>query len=392
MPVPERIEALAETMTGWRRALHAHPELLYDVDRTAGFVAERLRALGCDEVVTGIGRTGVVGVIRGRGHRSNRAIGLRADMDALPIQEVRDLPYRSTVPGKMHACGHDGHMAMLLGAAKYLAETRHFDGAAVMIFQPAEEGGGGGEAMVEDGLMERFGIEAVYGMHNIPGMAVGTFAVRPGPIMASTDRFTVTIEGRGGHAALPQNAIDSVLVASHVIIALQGIVSRTLDPLEAAVVSVCALDAGEAFNVLPQSVTMRGTMRTLSQEVRRVIKARLETLVREVAAGFGATGTVEYGASYPVTENHPAETGFMADVAEGLVGPERVDRSVAPMMTAEDFSYMLGRRPGAYMFLGNGDSASLHHPLYDFNDAAAPYGAALWARLIETGLPLGDRS
>ncbi|MFC6788767.1 M20 aminoacylase family protein [Methylobacterium komagatae] len=388
MPVPPPIKALSGPMKAWRHTLHAHPELLYDVERTADFVAERLREFGCDEVATGIGRTGVVGVVRGRGRRSNRAIGLRADMDALPIQEVRDLPYRSTVPGKMHACGHDGHMAMLLGAAKYLADTRDFDGSAVLIFQPAEEGGGGGEAMVDDGLMERFGIESVYGMHNVPGMAVGTFAVRPGPIMASTDRFIVTIEGRGGHAALPQNAIDSVLVASHVIIALQTIVSRNLDPLQSAVVSVCALDAGEAFNVLPQSVTMRGTMRTLSQAVRTQVKARLEALVGEIAAGFGATGRVEYGASYPVTENHPAETDFMAGVAESLVGPEQVDRAVAPMMTAEDFSYMLGRRPGAYMFIGNGDSASLHHPLYDFNDEAAPYGAALWARLIEAGLPV----
>ena len=388
MPVPERIQELSDTMTAWRHDLHAHPELLYDVERTAGFVADRLREFGCDEVVTGIGRTGVVGVIRGRGTQSNRAIGLRADMDALPIQEVRDLPYRSTVPGKMHACGHDGHTTMLLGAAKHLAETRDFDGAAVLIFQPAEEGGGGGEAMVEDGMMERFGVESVYGMHNVPGMALGTFAIRPGAIMASTDRFTITIEGRGGHAALPQNAVDSVLVASHVIIALQGIVARNLDPLQSGVVSVCALEAGEAFNVLPQSVTMRGTMRTLSQEVRALIKARIAALVTEVASGFGAAGTVEFGSSYPVTENHPAETDFMADVAEALVGGESVARGVAPMMTAEDFSYMLGRRPGAYMFIGNGDSAALHHPHYDFNDAAAPYGAALWTRLIETGLPL----
>ena len=388
MPVPERIRRLTDTMTAWRQDLHAHPELLYDVARTSAFVAERLEAFGCDEVVTGIGRTGVVGVIRGHGKTSNRAIGLRADMDALPIQEVRDLPYRSTVPGTMHACGHDGHTAMLLGAAQYLAETRGFDGAAVLIFQPAEEGGGGGEAMVEDGLMERFGIEAVYGMHNIPGLALGSFAIRPGPIMASTDRFTITIEGRGGHAALPQNTIDSVLVASHVIIALQGIVARDLDPLQSGVVSVCALDAGEAFNVLPQTVTMRGTMRTLSQDVRATIKARIEAVVSEVSRGFGATGTVEFGASYPVTENHPAEAAFMADVAAGLVGEDAVERAVAPMMTAEDFSYMLGRRPGAYMFLGNGDGAALHHPHYDFNDAAAPYGAALWARLIETGLPL----
>ena len=387
MPVLERIRDFADTMTAWRHDLHAHPELLYDVERTAGFVADQLRAFGCDAVETGIGRTGVVGVIRGNGRSSNRAIGLRADMDALPIQEPRNRPSRSTGPGTRHAGGHAGHTTMLLGAARYLAETRDFDGAAVLIFQPAEEGGGGGEAMVEDGLMERFGIESVYGMHNIPGMAVGTFAIRPGPIMASTDRFTLTIEGRGGHAALPQNAVDSVLVASHVIIALQSIVSRNIDPLGAAVVSVCALDAGEAFNVLPQSVTMRGTMRTLSQAVRSQIKARIETLVAEIAGGFGATGIVAFGSSYPVTENHPAETAFMAEVAEALVGAENVDRTVAPMMTAEDFSYMLGRRPGAYMFIGNGDSASLHHPHYDFNDAAAPYGASLWARLIETALP-----
>ncbi|MCJ2008893.1 M20 aminoacylase family protein [Methylobacterium sp. J-092] len=393
--MPE-IRRFADEMTAWRHNLHAHPELLYDVTRTAGFVADKLAAFGCDAVETGIGRTGVVGVIRGRGNGAGhgagqaaaRTLGLRADMDALPIQEVRDLAYRSTVPGKMHACGHDGHTAMLLGAAKYLAATRNFDGTAVLIFQPAEEGGGGGEAMVEDGLMERFGIDAVYGMHNIPGLALGSFAIRPGPIMASTDRFTLTIEGRGGHAALPHNAIDSVVVASHVVIALQSIVSRTIDPLQSAVVSVCALEAGEAFNVLPQTVTMRGTMRALSTAVRTTTKARIVAIVEQVSAGFGAVGSVDFGSSYPVTENHPAEAAFMADVAAGLVGEARVDRAVAPMMAAEDFSYMLGRRPGAYLFLGNGDSAALHHPHYDFCDAAAPLGASLWARLIETGLPL----
>ena len=388
MPVLDRIAALAPEITAWRHDLHAHPELQYDVHRTAGFVADKLRAFGCDEVVTGIGRTGVVGVIRGRAHGSNRAIGLRADMDALPIQEVRDLPDRSTTPGKMHACGHDGHTAMLLGAARYLTETREFDGTAEMIFQPAEEGGGGGEAMVRDGLMERFGIDTVYGLHNIPGLALGHFAIRPGPIMASTDRFTITVEGKGGHAAQPHAAIDSVLVASHIVVALQSVVARSVDPLDSAVVSVCTLEAGETFNVLPQCVTLRGTMRALSKPVRTLVQGRIEGIVGNVAAAFGARGTIVFGSGYPVTENHPVETDFIADVAAELVGEAGVDRAVAPMMAAEDFSYMLAHRPGAYIFLGNGDSAGLHHPDYDFCDAAAPYGASLWARVIETGLPL----
>ncbi|UMY15999.1 M20 family metallopeptidase [Methylobacterium organophilum] len=387
MPVIDRIRGFADEIAAWRHDLHAHPELQYDVHRTAGFVADKLRAFGCDEVAEGIGRTGVVGVIRGRSHGSNRAIGLRADMDALPIQEVRDLPYRSTVPGKMHACGHDGHTAMLLGAAKYLAETRDFDGSAVLIFQPAEEGGGGGEAMVKDGMMERFGVEAVYGLHNIPNQAVGTFAIRPGPIMASTDRFTITVQGRGGHAALPQAAIDTVLVASHIVVALQSIVSRSVDPLESAVVSVCAVDAGEAFNVLPQSAELRGTMRALTPQVRALLRERLEAIARNVAAGFGARAEIDFASGYPATENHPAETHFIADVATAIVGEDKVDRAVAPMMAAEDFSYMLAHRPGAYIFMGNGPSAGLHHPEYDFNDEAAPYGASLWARIIETGLP-----
>ncbi|MHC2016464.1 M20 aminoacylase family protein [Methylobacterium sp. CM6247] len=387
MPIVDRIAALADEITAWRHDLHAHPELQYDVHRTAGFVADKLRDFGCDEIATGIGRTGVVGLIRGRSHGSNRAIGLRADMDALPIQEVRDLAYRSTAPGRMHACGHDGHTAMLLGAAKYLAETRDFDGTAVMIFQPAEEGGGGGEAMVRDGMMERFGVETVYGLHNIPGLELGRFAIRPGPIMASTDRFTITIEGRGGHAAQPHLAIDSVLVASHVVIALQSVVARSINPLESGVVSVCALEAGDAFNVLPQQVTMRGTMRALSKTVRATMQERIGAIVANTAAAYGASARVDYSGGYPVTENHPAEADFIADVAAGIVGEERVERDVAPMMAAEDFSYMLAHRPGAYIFLGNGDSAGLHHPHYDFNDAAIPYGASLWARVIETALP-----
>ncbi|MBD8908496.1 M20 aminoacylase family protein [Methylorubrum zatmanii] len=390
MPVLDRIADLTAEITAWRHDLHAHPELQYDVHRTAGIVAEKLRAFGCDEVATGIGRTGVVGVIRGRSHGSNRAIGLRADMDALPIQEVRDLPYRSSVPGKMHACGHDGHTAMLLGAAKYLAETRNFDGSAVLIFQPAEEGGGGGEAMVQDGMMERFGVEAVYGLHNIPNQPLGTFAIRPGPIMASTDRFTITIEGRGGHAALPQAAIDTVLVASHIVIALQSIVARAVDPLDSAVVSVCAVDAGEAFNVLPQTAELRGTMRALTPAVRDLLRTRLRSITENVAAAFGATAEIDFASGYPATENHPAETDFMADVAAQVVGAEKVERDVAPMMAAEDFSYMLAHRPGAYIFMGNGPSAGLHHPEYDFNDAAIPYGASLWARIIETGLPIRE--
>ena len=390
MPILDRIADLTPEITAWRHDLHAHPELQYDVHRTAGIVAEKLRAFGCDEVVTGIGRTGVVGVIRGRSHGSNRAIGLRADMDALPIQEVRDLPYRSTVPGKMHACGHDGHTAMLLGAAKYLAETRDFDGSAVLIFQPAEEGGGGGEAMVQDGMMERFGVETVYGLHNIPNQPLGTFAIRPGPSMASTDRFTITVEGRGGHAALPQAAIDTVLVASHIVVALQSIVARAVDPLDSAVVSVCAVDAGEAFNVLPQTAELRGTMRALTPAVRELMRTRLQMIVQNVAAAFGATVQIDFASGYPATENHPAETDFMADVAAQIVGPEKVDRAVAPMMAAEDFSYMLAHRPGAYIFMGNGPSAGLHHPEYDFNDSAIPYGASLWARIIETGLPIRD--
>jgi amidohydrolase len=387
MPIINRVADLADEVTAWRRDFHENPELGYDVHRTAGIVAEKLKGFGCDEVVTGIGRTGVVGVIKGRTNNSGKVIGLRADMDALPILEATDVPYKSKTPGKMHACGHDGHTAMLLGAAKYLAETRNFDGTAVMIFQPAEEGGGGGDAMVKDGLMERFGIQEVYGMHNWPGVPVGHFAMRKGPVMAAADRFTITIEGKGGHAAYPHQCIDPVVVSAHVITALQTVASRSVDPLESVVVSVCSVKAGDTFNVIPQTVTMLGTVRTLSATIRDLAEARIRAIVENTCAAFGAKATIEYNRGYPVTVNDAEKTDFVASVAKAVAGENAVATNFPPEMGAEDFSYMLEKRPGAYIFVGNGDSAGVHHPAYDFNDAATPYGVSLWATIIETGMP-----
>jgi amidohydrolase len=390
MPIVNRIADLHGEITNWRRDIHAHPELLYDVHRTAATVADKLRSFGCDEVVTGIGRTGVVGVIRGsRGAGSSRVIGLRADMDALPIEEANDIPYKSTVPGKMHACGHDGHTAMLLGAARYLTETRNFAGTAVVIFQPAEEGGAGGNAMVQDGLMDRFRIEEVFGMHNYPGLPVGQFALRPGALMASADRLTIEIAGRGGHAARPHKSIDTVLVGAQIINQIQSIVARNVDPLDAAVVSICVFQAGTTDNVIPQTALLRGTARSLTPEVRDLLEKRLHEVVEGTAKLYGATAKLTYKRDYPVTRNHERQAAFAASVAAQVVGGERVDDNVAPVMGAEDFSFMLQARPGAFIFVGNGDSAGLHHPAYDFNDEVIPIGTSYWVKLVETALGTG---
>jgi amidohydrolase len=393
MPIVNRIADLHGEITAWRRDIHAHPELLYDVHRTAATVADKLRSFGCDEVVTGIGRTGVVGVIRGgkAGH-SNRVIGLRADMDALPIEEANDVPYKSTVAGKMHACGHDGHTAMLLGAARYLTETRNFAGTAVVIFQPAEEGGAGGDAMVKDGLMDRFRIEEVFGMHNYPGLPVGQFALRTGPLLASADRLTIEIEGRGGHAARPHKSIDTVLVGAQIINQIQSIVARNVDPLDAAVISICVFQAGTTDNVIPQTALLRGTARSLTPEVRDLLEQRLHEIAEGTAKLYGATAKLTYKRDYPVTRNHEHQAAFAASVAAQVVGGERVDSNVAPVMGAEDFSFMLQARPGAFIFVGNGDSAGLHHPAYDFNDEAIPIGTSYWVKLVETALGSGISS
>jgi amidohydrolase len=385
MPIVNRVAALQPEIAEWRHDIHAHPELQYDVHRTAGLVAQRLKAFGCDEVVTGIGRTGVVGVIRGN-KPGDKVIGLRADMDALPIEEATGLPYKSTVPGKMHACGHDGHTAMLLGAAKYLAETRNFAGTAVVVFQPAEEGGAGGLAMVKDGLMDRFGIREVYGMHNYPGLPVGEFSIRQGATMASADMLTIDIEGVGGHAARPHLTVDTVLVGAQIINQIQSIVARNVDPVHAGVISICMFHAGTTDNVIPQTAQLRGTARSLSPQVRDLLEARLHEVVDGTARLYGARAKLTYQRNYPVLMNHRPQTDFAASVAGEIVGNDRVDRDMDPVMGAEDFSYMLEARPGAFIFVGNGDSAGLHHPAYNFNDDVIPLGTSYWVRLVETAL------
>lgn len=373
--------ALHKEATLWRRHLHSIPELSFDVFETAAFVTDKLRDFGCDEVVTGIARTGAVGLIEGR--VGGPTVGFRADMDALPIQEQTGSPWASTIPGKMHACGHDGHTAMLLGAAKYLAQTRNFPGRIAVIFQPAEEDGGGGNVMVQEGMMERFGISKVFGMHNAPGLPVSHFAMRPGPIMAETLEFAITITGKGGHAARPNETIDPIVIGSHIVSALQTIVSRSVNPMDSLVVSVTKFQAGSAFNIIADQAQLSGTIRSLRKEVTENAHQRIKTICEGQAALFGGRAEVEFIPSYPVTFNHLEETKLAAAVATRVAGPANVNTDVAPSMGGEDFSYMLEARPGAYILIGNGDGPGLHNHGYEFNDDAIPYGISYWTYLAE---------
>ncbi len=387
MPIINRIAGYQDEMTAWRRDIHAHPETAFEEHRTSEFVAGRLAEFGI-EVHQGLAGTGVVGTLKvGEG---GGAIALRADLDALHIHETNDFDYRSQNDGKMHACGHDGHMTMLLGAAKYLAETRNFDGTVHFIFQPAEENEGGARVMVEEGLFEKFPVDGVYGMHNWPGLAEGKFAARTGPLMASFDIFEITIRGRGGHAAMPHLAIDPVIVAANLVNALQTIVSRVADPQDSAVVSVTQIHGGDTWNVIPEEVTLGGTTRSFSAEVQDMIEAKIDELASNVAATHGASARVSYERRYPPVVNTEAETELAAAAAAGIVGVENIERNPVPSMGAEDFAYMLQERPGSYVWIGNGPGEGgcmLHNPGYDFNDAVLPIGASYWARLAESLLP-----
>ncbi|QCJ00217.1 M20 aminoacylase family protein [Agrobacterium larrymoorei] len=385
MPILNRAAELQQEVSEWRRHLHENPEILYEVHDTAAFVAEKLKSFGVDEIVTGIGRTGVVGVIHGR-NRDGRTIGLRADMDALPIVEETGKPWASKTPGKMHACGHDGHTAMLLGAAKYLSETRNFDGSVAVIFQPAEEGGAGALAMVQDGLMDRFGVDEVYGMHNMPGIPLGAFAIRKGGIMAAPDKFSITVKGHGGHAAQPHRTVDPITIGAQIVSNLQMIASRNADPIRSVVVSVTRFQAGSSHNIIPNEAVIAGTVRTLDEDVRDMAEARIKQMAEGIALANGAEAEAVYERYCPVTVNHATETDHAIRIAREVVGENNVDPDVDPSMAGEDFSYMLNERPGAFIFLGNGDSAGLHNPSYDFNDEAISYGISYWVKLVEQRL------
>ena len=392
MAIKDDVRPYIDELTAIRRDFHMHPELGFEETRTSGIVADKLKAYGVDEVHTGIAKTGVVGVIRGKGG-SNRAVGLRADMDCLPMDEVNEFAHKSQSAGRMHACGHDGHTTMLLGAARYLAEHRDaFDGTVYLYFQPAEEGHAGGKVMVEEGLFEKFDVEQVYGMHNMPGLPLGEIAMRSGPCMASADEFDIRILGRGGHGAMPNVSRDPVLIGSSIVMALQSIVSRRVDPIEEAVVSVTQFHSGTAFNVIPEEATLRGTCRTFTAENRDLVEAELRRIATNVAAAYDARAEVRYMRNYPATVNTAAETEIAAKAARAIVGDAKVKTDAAPKMGAEDFSYMLNERPGAYIWLGNGmpgekGGAMVHTPQYDFNDDAIGYGVSYWAELVETVLP-----
>ncbi|MCM2440186.1 amidohydrolase [Agrobacterium vitis] len=385
MPILNRAAELEADVRQWRHHLHQNPEILYDVHETAAFVTEKLKEFGVDEVVTGLGRTGVVGLIKGRGDGS-RVIGLRADMDALPLQEITGKAWASKTDGRMHACGHDGHTAMLLGAAKYLAENRNFNGSVAVIFQPAEEGGAGALAMVEDGLMERFDIAEVYGMHNMPGMPVGTFAIRKGGIMAAPDKFFITIKGRGGHAAEPHRAIDPIAIGAQIVTNLQLIAARSANPVRSVVVSVTRFQAGTTHNIIPEQAELTGTVRTHDDETQDMAERRIREIVAGIASAHGAEAEVIYERPCPVTANHPQETDNAARAAIDIVGEGNVNTDVDPSMAGEDFAFMLKARPGAYIMIGNGNTAGLHNPAYDFNDEAIAYGISYWVRLAEQRL------
>jgi len=386
MPVKNRFAELQKEIAEWRQDIHQYPEILFETQRTSALVKDKLIEFGCDQVIDGIGKTGVVGVINGKTNRTGKVIGLRADMDALPINEETGLDYSSKIPGAMHACGHDGHTSMLLGAAKYLCETRNFDGQAVVIFQPAEEGGGGGLEMCKDGLMENFKIDEVYGMHNWPGVELGKFAIRSGPFFAASDFIEATISGKGGHAAKPQETIDPTVIASQIVVALQTIASRRADPVKQVVVSVTSFEtSSNAFNVIPQEVKIKGTVRTLDPDVRDLAEKEFLRITELTAEALGGSADAKFTRGYPVMSNTSEQTEFAAKVARDVAG----ECAEAPLvMGGEDFAYMLEERPGAYILLGNGDSSPVHHPEYNFNDDAIPFGCSWLVELVEQKMPV----
>lgn len=387
MPVINRLADYQADIAAIRQDLHEYPELQYDLPRTTAKVVEHLKSFGIEDITTNIGQSGIVAVIEGKTNTSGKTIGLRADMDALPLQETSGVAHSSKTDGKMHACGHDGHTSMLLGAARYLNETRNFDGRVVLIFQPAEEGGGGAKAMIDDGLMDRWKIDEVYGMHNWPGLPLGDFALRDGALMASADRIHIEVEGKGCHAAKPHQGIDTIVVLSAIVQAVQTIPSRNIDPQKPVVISLCKIEAGFTDNVVPQTGSILGTVRTLDPQTRDFAEKRLTEVVERTAELYGATAKLTYNRDYPVTVNHTAEAKKAANIARDIVGADRVSETMVASMGSEDFSFMLEERPGAFIFVGNGDTASLHHPDYDFNDDLLPIGASYWIKLVEASLP-----